>query len=157
MSQTGRAVGFGVTGAALVSLAAFVGYHEGYVPYTYADPVGIPTICYGHTGPDVLPGDTATKAECDDLLRGDLAKAYAQVQRCIRAPMTGYQAAALTSATFNIGPSVVCGSTLGRHANAGRWAEACAQLSRWVYARGKKLPGLVKRREAERAMCEGKA
>jgi lysozyme len=50
MKAGARAVGFGVTGAGLAALAAFVGYHEGYIPHTYADPVGIPTICYGHTG-----------------------------------------------------------------------------------------------------------
>ena len=157
MKAGARAVGFGVTGAGLAALAAFVGYHEGYVPYTYADPVNIPTICYGHTGPDVTPGRTATRAECDALLQGDLAKAYDAVQRCIRVPMTDYQAAALTSATFNIGPKIVCDSTLGRLANAGRWADACKALEKWVYASGRKLPGLVKRRAAERAMCEGKA
>lgn len=157
MKAAARAVGFGVTGAGLAALAAFVGYHEGYIPHTYADPVGLPTICYGHTGPDVTPGRTATRAECDALLQGDLAKAYDAVQQCIRVPMADYQAAALTSATFNAGPKIVCSSTLGRLANAGDWPAACAQLSRWVYAGGRKLPGLVKRRAAERAMCEGKA
>lgn len=155
MKRAGR-IGIGVSGAGLLILTAFVAHHEGYVPNTYADPVGIPTICYGHTGSDVVSGRVATADECKALLSGDLALAYGTVQRCIRAPMTDWQAAALTSATFNAGPKIVCGSTLGRHANAGRWIEACAELSRWVYARGKKLPGLVKRRAAERAICEGR-
>jgi hypothetical protein len=32
---------------------------------------------------------------------------------------------------------------------------ACAELSRWTYAGGKQLPGLVRRRAAERQLCEG--
>ena len=42
-------------------------------------------------------------------------------------------------------------------ANTGDWAGACKELDRWVYAKGIKLNGLVKRRAAERAMCEGRS
>jgi len=152
-SRTATAAG-GVVIALAASIAA---YWEGYIPSTYADPIGIPTICYGHTGPDVVDGRTATRAECDALLREDIAAAYAVVQRCIRVTMKDHQAASLTSATFNLGPQVVCGSTLQRMANAGDWTGACAQLDRWVYAGGQKLRGLIRRRAAERALCEGRA
>lgn len=151
-----RVVGTGIGGVILALAATVAVYFEGYIPTTYADPVGIPTICYGHTGPDVTPGRTATRAECDALLQQDLAEAYSAVQRCILVPMKPHQAAALTSATFNAGPKIVCGSTLQKLANRGRWAEACSELSRWVWSSGRKLPGLIKRRAAERAMCEGK-
>lgn len=152
-SKSGKPAGLA---AVLVLVAGFVAHHEGYIPRTYADPVGIPTACYGHTGPDVTPGREFSRSECEALLHGDLAKAYAYVSRCITAPMKDYQAAALTSFAFNVGGGAMCNSTLTRLANQGRWAEACAQLGRWVYAGKKKLPGLVKRRAAERAMCEGR-
>lgn len=154
--SNGPRIGPGSSVAALVlALASAIGaYYEGYVPRTYADPIGIPTICFGHTGPDVTPDRTATRSECEALLQQDMAKAYADVQRCITASMTPGQAAALTSATYNAGPKLVCGSTLQRLANAGRWPEACAQLDRWVFAGGIKLPGLIKRRGSERALCE---
>lgn len=154
--SNGPRVGPGSSVAALVlALASAIGaYYEGYVPRTYADPIGIPTICFGHTGPDVTPGRTATRAECEGLLQQDMAKAYADVQRCITVSMTPGQAAALTSATYNAGPKIVCGSTLQRLANAGRWPDACAQLDRWVFANGIQLPGLIKRRGSERALCE---
>lgn len=146
-----------VAGAVLGLAASIVAYWEGYVPYTYADPVGIPTACYGHTGPDVRYGQRYTRPECQRLLQGDLAEAYAHVTRCIRTPLKDYEAAALTSATFNAGPKIVCGSTLQKYANSGRMGMACAQLDRWVYSRGVRLWGLVNRRRAERAMCEGRA
>lgn len=147
-----------VVPAAVVALCApIVGYYEGYIPHTYADPIGIPTACYGHTGPDVTPGRRYTRAECNALLSGDLAIAYGHVKRCIHVPLKDYEAAAYTSAAFNAGPRVVCGSTLQRLANAGRMREACRQLYRWVYAGGIKLRGLERRRAAEVAMCEGRA
>jgi lysozyme len=141
--------------AAVLALAIpLVSAFEGYVPHTYADPVGIPTACYGHTGADVTPGRTYSDAECAALLRGDLGEAYEMVRECIHVPLTPGQAAALTSAAYNVGPSIVCGSTLGRMANAGKPArEWCPQLRRWIYAHGVKFPGLVKRREAETQLC----
>lgn len=152
----GKRLGPGGSVAALVlALASAVGaYYEGMVPYTHADPVGIPTFCFGHTGSDVTPGRVAKPGECEALLQEDMAKAYGHVLRCITVPMNAGQAAALTSATFNAGPKIVCGSTLQRLANAGDWPGACAQLDRWVYAGSIKLPGLIKRRASERALCE---
>lgn len=96
----------------------------------------MPTVCYGHTGPDVTFGASKTPDECRQLLEQDVAEANAIVHRCISVPMTQGQEAALTSATYNVGPSIVCGSTLQRYANAGKWAEACGQLKRWVYGGG---------------------
>jgi lysozyme len=148
--------------AAVLALAIpLVSAFEGYVPHTYADPVGIPTACYGHTGADVTPGRTYSDAECAALLRGDLGEAYEMVRECIHVPLTPGQAAALTSAAFNLGPDVVCGSTLGGMANAGRPAsEWCPQLRNKVDRVGQReahgvkvLPGLVKRREAETQLC----
>jgi len=144
--------------AGVIALAAgIVKPWEGRSLPVYKDIVGVPTVCYGHTGPDVKAGQPArTPAECEALLTGDLAVAYGHVRRCIVGG-TDYQLAAVTSLAFNVGPRAVCGSTLQRKANAGDWKGACAEIGRWVYAGGKKVRGLVRRREAERAMCEGKA
>lgn len=150
-------LGIGLGAGSLAALLALVSYHEGYIPHTYADPVGIPTICFGHTGADVTPGRVATRAECEGLLREDLGQAWDAVHRCITSPMRPHQAAALTSFAYNVGGAALCKSTLARKANAGDWPGACAELDRWVYARARKLPGLVKRRAAERALCEGRS
>ena len=144
----------GVGAVALALALAAIAAHEGYVPRTYADPIGIPTSCYGHVGPENTPGRVFTHDECQRLLSLDARIAVAAVNRCIGVPMTDGQAAALVSFTYNVGGSAMCKSTLARLANAGRWGEACAQLERWVYAGGRKLPGLVKRRKEERRLCE---
>lgn len=148
----GKIIG-GTLAGVLVLAAALIQPWEGYEPEPYVDAVGVLTVCYGHTGR--VQDKTYTQAECDALLASDMGIAWRAVERCIAGPMTPGQAAALLSAAYNIGPSVVCGSTLQRKANAGDWAGACAQLDRWVYAKGKRLRGLVKRRAAERALCLG--
>lgn len=150
-----RATG-GAAAAVLVLAAPIVMYFEGYVPRTYADPIGIPTSCYGHVGPENTPGRRFTDSQCRALLEQDLAIANRDVRRCIQIPLAPHEEAALTSATFNAGAKIVCGSTLQRLANAGDKAGMCAELSKWVYAKGRKLNGLVRRRAAERAMCEGR-
>jgi lysozyme len=80
---------------------------------------------------------------------------HSKALECINHPLTDGQKAAFLSFAFNVGNGNFCGSTLVRKANAGDMRGACAELSRWVYAGGKELPGLVRRRAAERAMCEG--
>lgn len=57
--------------------------------------------------------------------------------------------AALTSFVFNLGAGRYRGSTLRRRVNEGNWDDVPRQLRRWVYSGGKKLKGLVIRREAE--------
>lgn len=159
-ASTGKRVGaVGVAGTVLALAAALVAKWEGVRYPVYPDPAtgGAPwTVCYGHTGPEVKPGQTYTQAQCDILLQHDLAIAQGIVRKCIKAPMQPHQEAALISATFNIGPRVVCGSTLQAKANAGDWAGACAQLSRWDKAGGRVMRGLTLRRIDERATCEGR-
>lgn len=144
----------GAGAAALVT--AFVAQHEGLRLWAYRDPVGVLTACYGHTGKDVQPGQRYTRQQCRELLEADLAR-HAEALACIRRPLTDGQKAAFVSFAYNVGPQAFCDSTLARKANAGDMPGACAELSKWVYAKGQKLPGLVKRRAAERAMCEGAA
>lgn len=150
-----------VGGTIVLMAAPLVSYYEGVVPHTYKDPVGIPTFCVGHTGPDVTPGRVAKPGECEQILQGDLLVAYNSVKKCIGVELQPHQAAALTSFTFNVGEANLCSSTLARLANAGAPPELwCPQLDRWVYAKkltiAIRLPGLVNRRAAERAMCEGR-
>lgn len=144
-------------GAAAVALAVpVVMVYEGLVTRSYRDPIGVLTACWGHTGPDVRPGQRYTREQCERLLYQDLLK-HADALDCIHVPMTDGQKAAFLSFAFNVGASRFCASTLVRKANAGDMAGACAELSRWTYAGGKQLPGLVRRRATERAVCEGGA
>lgn len=141
-------------GAAAAALAVpLVARYEGTVQTTYRDPIGIITACTGHTGPELALGQTFTREQCEDMLYRDLLKHTAALE-CVRSPMTDGQKAAFLSFAFNVGNGAFCGSTLTRKANAGDMLGACAELSRWTYAGGKQLPGLVNRRAAERQLCE---
>lgn len=136
---------------------AGVQYHEGTVNAVYLDPVGIPTSCTGHTGPDTtaaMVGQERSAAVCARLLAQDTASAQGAVGRCVKEPVTQVQYDALVSLTFNIGNSAFCGSTLVRKLNAGDCMGAAAEFSKWIKARGRVLKGLVTRRADERAAFE---
>ena len=60
---------------------------------------------------------------------------------------------AATSITFNVGCGAMRKSTMFKYLNAGKYEQACNELSRWTKAGGKTLPGLVSRREKEKALC----
>lgn len=143
-------------GAGALALAVpLIAHFEGTVFRTYRDPIGILTSCTGHTGPELMMGQTWTQEQCDQQLYGDLMK-HAPALDCVQRHLTDGQRAAFLSFAFNVGNGNFCKSTLVRKANTGDMAGACAELSRWTLAGGKELPGLVRRRAAERAMCEGK-
>ncbi|MDH4571093.1 lysozyme [Salinicola acroporae] len=161
MKNLGRWIGGGAIGGACgLALSISIGvvkHYEGTELESYPDPVGIPTICTGHTGPTVEIHQTKTAEECDTLLAGDLGAAFDTIDREvspeINATMPPTRRAALASFIFNVGPGAFHQSTLLARLNAGQTHAACDQLSRWVYAQGKKLAGLVKRRAAERELC----
>jgi lysozyme len=54
--------------------------------------------------------------------------------------------------TFNCGEGSLRRSTLRRRLNAGNRSAVRSELMKWVYSGGKKLPGLVRRRQAEGAL-----
>lgn len=123
---------------------------------SYPDPGtgGAPwTIGWGSTGPDVKPGTIWTQKEADARLERDVAAAAASVGRLVTVPLTFEESAALISFVYNLGEGKLAGSTLLRLLNEGRPREEVAdQFPRWVYGGGKKLPGLVTRRDAEREL-----
>lgn len=113
---------------------------------------GTLTIGYGHTGPDVFAGKTITEDEADALLRKDTATAETAVDRRVKVTLNPYQKAALVSFTFNLGEGNLNRSTLLRKLNAGDYLGAANEFPRWRFSKGQELKGLVRRREAERAM-----
>lgn len=141
--------------ALVIALSSALGLHyEGMRYQAYWDAAGHTwTICAGHTA-GVKQGDTASDAQCRAWIARDYGNAYSVVSRCIRAPLTLGQAAAFTDAVYNLGPQVVCGSTLQRLANAGDLNAACDQLPRWNKAGGQILNGLTARRGDERTLCK---
>lgn len=144
-----------VGAAASAALIEFVPQVEGMILRGYRDPIGIVTACAGHTKTAML-GRAYTLEQCHVLLDEDLAEHANGISKCVdMGRLTQGQRAAFVSFAYNVGTGAFCNSTLAKLARAGDVMGACAQLSRWTYAGGKQLPGLVKRRAAERAMCEG--
>ena len=146
-------IAIGALTGVLGMTGALVTWFEGRSLVAYLDPVGIPTICEGITQ-GVKLGDQATPAQCDQLLQRELRIALMAVDRQVRVPMPDTRRAALGSFVYNVGERQFSSSTLLRLLNSGDVRGACAQLSRWVYAGGKQLAGLVNRRAAERELCE---
>lgn len=127
---------------------------EGWRLKTYLDPVKIPTVCAGLTGPGIKMGQTYTDAECRQMTQARLDKEAQAVAACLPASTPVPALAAFLDLSHNIGIAGFCASRPAREARAGQLAQACRDLQLYVYAGGKKLPGLVTRRAAERALCE---
>lgn len=129
---------------------------EGLRLRAYLCPAGVATIGYGTTiyptGRKVQLGDTCTEGQAEQFLRHDLRAFEREVERMVRVPINPNQFSALVSFAYNTGSSALQKSTLLRLLNAHNYAGAAEQFARWTYAGGKSLPGLVRRRAAERAL-----
>ncbi|MBY7931788.1 lysozyme [Vibrio fluvialis] len=142
-------------GASSITIAvAMVMPFEGVEYRPYYDVVGVLTVCYGHTGPDIIPDKTYSKAECQQLLDADLKVVQRQVDPLIQVDIPEATRAALYSFTYNVGIGNFTGSTLLKLLNQRLYIAACEQLKRWVYAGGKKWKGLITRREIEDQVCQ---
>lgn len=122
---------------------------ESFRLQAYLDPVGIPTIGYGHTQ-GVKMGDTITEEQADQYLREELDVAARAVNRYSKVSLSQNQFDALTSFVYNVGAGAFQNSTLLRYINGREpMNEIHAQFMRWIHGDGKVLPGLVKRRQYE--------
>lgn len=143
-----------VAALAVVLIAApFVALEEGVVLAKYRDPVSVPTACVGETDSEVVGfKQVFTRDECIAVMGASLYAHAMKLEPCIKRDIKRQEAAAILSWSYNVGVGNACSSTLMRKLNAGQ--PFCAELDKWVYARGIKLRGLVSRRAAERRMCE---
>ncbi|MCY1197258.1 Phage lysozyme [compost metagenome] len=123
----------------------------------YLDPVGVLTVCDGHTGSDIDRKRIYTDAECNAWRDADLATADRAVRRLITVPLNDWQRAALIDFTYNLGAGNLEQSTMRRKFNAGDYVGGCAELDRWVKGRVGgvlvTLPGLVTRRDVDKWVC----
>lgn len=142
-------------------LLSLIPMFEGNVLYGYLDPVGILTKCAGDTT-DVELGKEYTEAECFESLEKQIIAHAEPVLNCTPIIKNNtYVLVAAVSFAYNIGGTAYCASDTAKRFNAGNFADACKAINekdngnpQWVYAGGKVLPGLVKRRAKERAICE---
>lgn len=125
---------------------------EGFSATPYLCPANIRTIGYGHV---ILTHERESLTQVDEvqaerLLVHDVRAAERAVQNLITIPLRQNQFDALVCFTFNLGSGTLQRSTLRRFINRGDEEEAVAgQWMRFVWAGGRKLSGLLRRREAE--------
>ena len=130
---------------------------EGFSATPYRCPAGVWTIGYGSTrtpqGVRVNALTTAlTKDEALSWLRHDLSAYKAGIRRLITVPLSDTQFCALLSFTYNLGTGNLAASTLRHKLNRCDYHGAANEFPKWRFAAGRVLPGLVKRRAAERAL-----
>ena len=124
---------------------------EGREHKAYLDGGGVPTIGVGHTR-GVRMGDTATDEQIDAWFADDVRSAVAAVNKAVPGVVSQNQFDAMVSLAFNIGNSAFAQSTLVRKLNAGDGVGAANEFPRWDKDNGKVVPGLSRRRRAERLL-----
>lgn len=131
---------------------------EGCRLTAYQDQVGVWTIGYGHTGPEVCAGMTISLEQAQALLAKDVSSAAAFVNRTVAVEISQGEFDALVDFVFNLGVGAFERSSLLRLLNAGEFTAAAAQFALWDRAGGAVVAGLLRRRQAETALfSEGQA
>jgi lysozyme len=122
--------------------------HEGLRLAAYLCPAGIPTIGYGHTK-GVKLGQVITETEAEQFLIEDLKTSEQEIDSH-NLRLNQNQFDALVSFVFNVGAGNFRSSTLLRRVKLNpNDNDIENQFKRWVYANGRVLPGLIKRRNDE--------
>lgn len=124
---------------------------EGCRLKAYRCQAGVLTIGYGHTGPDVFEGQEITQEEADTLLRLDLARFEAAVNKACHT-VSQCQFDACVSLCYNIGPGAFAKSSVVRLHNEGKCGDAAQAFMLWNKAAGKVSRGLQARRAKESAL-----
>ena len=132
-------------------------HFEHFSPFIYVCVGGYETGGWGHV---VNPFEKdkfkngISPEEGEEILIKNIKKAELSVCRLINIPLEDFQYDALCSWTFNLGGGALQRSLLRQCLNRGEYPEVSNQMRRWVYASGKKWPGLIKRRESEAILFE---
>lgn len=131
-----------------------IGQFEGLRLNAYDDGVGVWTIGWGTTvypnGQKVKKGDKITLDQAKQYKAHDLVKFEKAVNDAVKVSLNQNQFNALVSLAYNIGVSAFTNSTLLKRLNEGDYKAAADQFLVWVNAGGKRMQGLVNRRNKER-------
>lgn len=132
---------------------ALIKRFEGLSLRTYKCPAGIWTQGFGHTGPDVEPGEQINEREAEQLLIGDLLKFEHGVEAALgETPTSENEFSAMVALAFNIGLGNFRKSSVLKFHKQGKKILAANAFLLWIKANGKPLTGLIRRRNAERAL-----
>lgn len=138
--------------------AALCRRFEGFYSQPYLCPAGVASVGFGATyyedGRAVrLTDPPVTRERAEELLLWHVRNVYlpAVVKLC-PGVNTPERLAALIDFAFNLGNGNLRASTLRRRVNAQDWEAVPGELRKWVFAGGRKLRGLVLRRQAEAAL-----
>jgi len=134
---------------------ALIKVFEGCKLQSYKCAADVWTIGYGHTK-SVAEGQEITQEEADSILLDDLEIYEEAVLKAVEVPLHQHQFDALVSWTFNLGGANLNASTMLKVINKAEYEDVPAQIKRWNKASGKVLQGLIRRREAEALLFEGK-
>jgi len=130
---------------------------EGYSEKPYLCPAGILTAGYGHAFQRREKIRSLSRVEAEQVLIQDSAKAeYSTFKYCpVLLLENQNRQAAIIDFVFNLGGGRLQASTLRRKINQRNWTGAQKEIVRWVYAGGRKLKGLILRREVEAMLLGG--
>ena len=126
--------------------------YEGFSSAPYKCAAGHLTIGYGHKITNNEKFECLTKWQAENLLAQDLYKSELAVAKYIDNNLSDNQFAAIVSFTFNLGAASLQRSTLRQKANFGLYKECGDEFLKWIYIGTRKLPGLIRRRIAERLL-----
>jgi lysozyme len=135
----------------LAALYVLIRRFEGCRLMPYYCPAGVLTCGWGSTGPDVFPGRAWTQEYADSRMLMD-AQMFARGTLALCPSLSGSRLSAIADFAYNLGLGRLKTATLRKKINAGEWLAVPAELRKWVNGGGKRLPGLVSRREAEIAL-----
>ena len=128
---------------------------EGCKLEAYRCAADVPTIAWGRTK-DVKMGDTCNQEQADKWLEEEIVEYEDHVHKAVEMPLSQHQFDALVSWTYNLGPSNLNSSTMLKVLNQGDYEDVPAQIKRWNKASGVVKEGLIRRREAEALLFQGK-
>ena len=134
---------------------ALIKKFEGCELQSYQDSVGVWTIGYGHTK-GVAKGLKITQEEAEAMLDTELSEYEEYVETLVKVGLSQCQFDALVAWTYNLGPTNLKNSTMLTVLNQARYEDVPSEMKRWNKAGGEVLQGLVRRREAEALLFEGK-
>ena len=127
---------------------ALIKEFEGLRLKAYKCPGGVWTIGYGHTA-GVKPGMVISEAQAEEYLKADLI-AFERYLNGLGLALIQNQFDALVSFIYNVGTGNFSSSTLLRKVRANPQDNSIMdEFLRWVYSKGRVLPGLQRRRLAE--------